>query len=114
MGGRLAVDFGTSNTVVAVWDETKQEGLPFRVPDLAHPFKQGEEMIFVTFSDRSGRFEAIFFPRVYRRVARELFRAKGPYHIRGRVESDLGAVSVVASGVELIDPALRPLTTEPA
>ncbi|MCK4549433.1 MAG: DNA polymerase III subunit alpha, partial [Candidatus Krumholzibacteria bacterium] len=63
---------------------------------------KGEEMIFVTFSDRSGRFEAIFFPKVYRRVARELFRARGPYHIRGRVESDLGAVSVVARGVELL------------
>ena len=63
---------------------------------------KGEEMIFVTFSDTRGRFEAIFFPKVYRRVARELFRARGPYHIRGRVESDLGAVSVVARGVELL------------
>ena len=59
-------------------------------------------MIFVTFSDRSGRFEAIFFPKVYRRVAAELFRARGPYHIRGRVESDLGAVSVVARDVTLL------------
>jgi DNA polymerase III alpha subunit len=63
---------------------------------------KGEEMIFVTFSDRSGRFEAIFFPKVYRRVARELFRARGPYHIRGRVESDLGALSVVARDIELL------------
>ena len=60
---------------------------------------RGEEMIFVTFSDMRGRFEAIFFPEVYRRVARELFRARGPYHIRGRVESDLGAVSVVARDI---------------
>jgi len=63
---------------------------------------KGEEMIFVTFSDRSGRFEAIFFLKVYRRIARELFRARGPYHIRGRVESDLGAVSVVARDIELL------------
>ncbi len=63
---------------------------------------RGEEMIFVTFSDRSGRFEAIFFPKVYRRVARELFRARGPYHIRGRVDSDLGAVSVIAEEAELL------------
>ena len=63
---------------------------------------KGEEMIFVTFSDRSGRFEAIFFPRVYRRVAKELFRARGPYHIRGRVDSDLGAVSVIAEDIELL------------
>lgn len=63
---------------------------------------KGEEMIFVTFSDRAGRFETIFFPEVYRRTAGELFRARGPYHVRGRVESDLGALSVVAADVELL------------
>ena len=65
----------------------------------------GEEMIFVTFSDRGGRFEAIFFPRVYRRVARELFRARGPFHVSGRAESDLGAVSVVARDATLLIPS---------
>ena len=68
---------------------------------------KGEEMIFVTFSDRAGRFEAIFFPRVYRRVAKELFRARGPYHIRGRVDSDLGAVSVIAEDAVLVCPAAK-------
>jgi molecular chaperone DnaK len=33
MPGRLAVDFGTSNTVLAVWDESADEGIPLRVPD---------------------------------------------------------------------------------
>jgi molecular chaperone DnaK len=33
MPGRLGVDFGTSNTVVAVWDEARQEGVPLHVPD---------------------------------------------------------------------------------
>ena len=33
MPGRLAVDFGTSNTVVAVWDEARHEGVPWHVPD---------------------------------------------------------------------------------
>ncbi len=56
----------------------------------------GEEMIFVTFSDRSGRFEAIFFPQAYRRSARELARGRGPFLIRGRVEVELGVASVVA------------------
>jgi predicted ATPase len=32
MPGRLAIDFGTSNTVVAVWDEARQEGVPLHVP----------------------------------------------------------------------------------
>ena len=31
MPGRLAVDFGTSNTVVALWDETLQQGVPLRL-----------------------------------------------------------------------------------
>lgn len=34
MAGRLAIDFGTSNTVVAVWDESRKEGVPLHVPDL--------------------------------------------------------------------------------
>src|SRR5512135_954568 len=33
MSGRLAVDFGTSNTVVAVWDAARGEGIPFHVGD---------------------------------------------------------------------------------
>ena len=33
MPGRLAVDFGTSNTVVAVWDEAQQQGIPLHIPD---------------------------------------------------------------------------------
>jgi molecular chaperone DnaK (HSP70) len=33
MPGRLAVDFGTSNTVVAVWDEVRSEGVTLYVPD---------------------------------------------------------------------------------
>ena len=33
MSGRLGIDFGASNTVVAVWDEIRKEGLPLHVPD---------------------------------------------------------------------------------
>ena len=61
----------------------------------------GEQMIFVTFSDRWGRFEAIFFPEVYRRTARELVRGRGPFVIRGRVESELGVESLVARDLHL-------------
>jgi DNA-directed DNA polymerase III PolC len=63
---------------------------------------RGEEMIFATFSDRFGRYEAIFFPDTYRRTARTLFRAKGPFLITGRVESDLGAVKLSAEKVLFI------------
>ncbi len=69
----------------------------------ARTMDRGEEMIFVTFSDSWGRYEATFFPRVYRRAARELFRAGGPFLVRGRVESELGVENLVASGVQLIN-----------
>src|SRR5438105_945453 len=34
MAGRLAVDFGTSNTVVARWDPTRGEGVSLWLPEL--------------------------------------------------------------------------------
>lgn len=33
MPGRLAIDFGTSNTVVALWDEAAGEAVPLALPD---------------------------------------------------------------------------------
>jgi molecular chaperone DnaK (HSP70) len=33
MPGRLGIDFGTSNTVIAVWDEQRYEGVPLHLPD---------------------------------------------------------------------------------
>lgn len=47
MPGRLAIDFGTSNTVVAVWDEALQEGVPLHVPDYGQLYQQGSEKISV-------------------------------------------------------------------
>jgi molecular chaperone DnaK (HSP70) len=45
MPGRLAVDFGTSNTVVAVWDETRKQGVPLHIPSFGLLQTQGEETI---------------------------------------------------------------------
>jgi DNA polymerase III alpha subunit len=61
-----------------------------------------EEMIFVTFSDQWGRFEATFFPAAYKRAARTLFRGPGPFLVRGRVEIELGVESLVADDVSMI------------
>ncbi len=47
MTGRLAVDFGTSNSVVAVWDETRKEGMPLHIPDYGRLILQGQEQISV-------------------------------------------------------------------
>lgn len=41
MPGRLAVDFGTSNTVVAVWDEARREGVPMLLPDYGYQWLAG-------------------------------------------------------------------------
>ncbi len=47
MAGRLAVDFGTSNTVLAVWDEHRKEGVPLFIPEYSHTYPQGAEQIAV-------------------------------------------------------------------
>ena len=47
MPGRLGVDFGTSNTVIALWDEVRQEGLPCHIPDYGYLYRQGKERISV-------------------------------------------------------------------
>src|SRR5262245_11333050 len=45
MPGRLGVDFGTSNTVLAVWDEARREGVPLHVPDYGRHvhYRRGEQ-----------------------------------------------------------------------
>ena len=47
MPGRLAIDFGTSNTVVALWDETQQTGIPFHIPDYGFFYPHQLEKISV-------------------------------------------------------------------
>ncbi len=47
MPGRLAIDFGTSNTVVALWDEAQQTGIPFHIPDYGSFYHHDNEKISV-------------------------------------------------------------------
>ena len=47
MAGRLAVDFGTSNTVLAVWDEQLKDGVPLFIPEYSHTYHQGNQEISV-------------------------------------------------------------------
>ncbi|HEY9089392.1 MAG TPA: Hsp70 family protein [Anaerolineaceae bacterium] len=44
MTGRLAVDFGTSNTVITVWNESAREGVPLHIPDFGRQ-QQAQETI---------------------------------------------------------------------
>jgi molecular chaperone DnaK (HSP70) len=45
MPGRLAVDFGTSNTVVAGWDDRFSAGVPLHLPEFGQRYRQGQEEI---------------------------------------------------------------------
>ncbi len=47
MPGRLAIDFGTSNTVIAAWNETAQISTPIHIPDYGRFVQQGDEQISV-------------------------------------------------------------------
>jgi molecular chaperone DnaK len=47
MTGRLAVDFGTSNTVLAVWDGNLQEGIPLYLPDFCRMIQQGPDQLAI-------------------------------------------------------------------
>ncbi len=47
MPGRFAIDFGTSNTVVAVWDEARQEAAPFLIPDYGQHLTIGGDTVTV-------------------------------------------------------------------
>ena len=45
MSGRLAIDFGTSNTVLAVWSEDQQTGITHHIPDYGQIYTQGNEKV---------------------------------------------------------------------
>jgi molecular chaperone DnaK (HSP70) len=47
MSGRLAIDFGASNTLVAVWDQERREGVPLHIPDYGRFLSHREEQISV-------------------------------------------------------------------
>ena len=58
----------------------------------------GEIMAFYTFSDETGCFEAVFFPKDYARLAVAL-RGAGPFWIEGEAVTELGEVLVEAKRV---------------
>jgi molecular chaperone DnaK (HSP70) len=47
MSGRLAIDFGTSNTVLATWEAQRGEGVPLHIPDYGRRSLQGSEEVTV-------------------------------------------------------------------
>lgn len=47
MAGRLGIDFGTSNTVIAQWDALAQEGKPLLIPEYGYFYTQGGEQVAI-------------------------------------------------------------------
>ncbi len=47
MAGRLGIDFGTSNTVLALWDETSHQGVPLHIPEYGFSQIQNGETISI-------------------------------------------------------------------
>jgi DNA-directed DNA polymerase III PolC len=63
--------------------------------------RDGQPMRFLTLEDESGTFEVVFFPDAYRRLGARL-GGDGPYLVRGRVESQMGAVTLRACDVAVV------------
>jgi error-prone DNA polymerase len=56
--------------------------------------REGEPMEFVTFEDKTAIYETIFFPEAFKRFCQHLDRDHA-YLLRGTVEEEFGAVSLV-------------------
>jgi error-prone DNA polymerase len=55
--------------------------------------REGEEMEFFTFEDKTGIFETVFFPKPFRRFCQDLDMSHA-YLLHGRVESEFDVVSL--------------------
>ena len=62
----------------------------------------GEPMMFLTLEDRSGTADVILWPDVFQRSA-DAVLGGGPFEVRGRVEEDWGAISLVAERVRAVE-----------
>ncbi|WP_022666673.1 DNA polymerase III subunit alpha [Desulfospira joergensenii] len=64
--------------------------------------KQGDPMKFLTFEDETGLVETVFFPGPYARFCHMLDYGR-PYLLRGKVESDWGAVTLTVTSTRPMD-----------
>ena len=63
---------------------------------------RGDLMKFVSFEDRTGLYETVFFPDVYNRFCHMLEPMKA-YILKGKVEEDLGALAMTVSRIDPLD-----------
>ena len=64
--------------------------------------RRGEPMEFLSFEDTTALYETTFFPRAYARFCHMMTKVR-PYILTGRVEEDLGAVSLNVSDIRFLD-----------
>ncbi len=62
----------------------------------------GQPMEFVSFEDETGIFETVFFPEACGTFSESLI-AERPYVISGRVENDMGAVSLTVKSLAVVE-----------
>jgi DNA polymerase III alpha subunit len=79
---------------------------------LLRTHKTREFMKFLSLEDLTDTFEVTLFPRAYRRFA-PLTLSTGPFRIRGKVENEQGALSLVADHIEMISDLSTPSTAPP-
>ena len=58
-------------------------------------------MKFLSFEDLTGTFEATLFPDAYAKYA-SLTLDSAPLEIQGRIEDDMGAVSIIVASMRVL------------
>ena len=63
--------------------------------------RQEEPMAFISFEDRSAMYETVFFPPAFRKYASR-FTPVRPYVLSGKVDDELGALSLHVEGMRFL------------
>jgi error-prone DNA polymerase len=64
--------------------------------------KDGDPMKFVSFEDQTGIYETVLFPKAYHRFC-HMLNATRPYLLKGRVDEELGAITVTVNWIGFLD-----------
>jgi len=64
--------------------------------------RQEEPMSFISFEDTTALYETVFFPEAFRRFCSKWTRTR-PYVLTGRVDDDMGAVSLHVENMAFLD-----------